>query len=206
MKTKALHTDRHVLHTLLALTVLAGCTGANEKTPFVYEDAAGQTHTTQRKTLYGLCGAGSTDSTLIIVSDIGDTLTLDTRTARTNGTLLGGYETGDRIVAELGTDTTVVKSAINESTLLGDWVMLDPYDGSSTVGISIKDGGVAESIDQPGIIYKAWRIAEGKLEITYIREGGSEEEEKSAYTIAKLNRDSLIYEDEEEIYEYARRK
>ena len=101
---------------------------------------------------------------------------------------------------------------INQNTLLGDWVMPNPIDGSSEVGIRIKEGGVAESIDQSSIIYKTWKIYNGKLEILSQREGGGDMEEVNLYEILLLGADSLVYrtsgveKQDEETFEYSRWK
>ena len=84
--------------------------------------------------------------------------------------------------------------------------MPNPFDGSSVVGISLKDGGVAESIDQSGLNYKSWKIADGKLEIVSVREGGSEEDETDIYEIRKLDADSLVFGNEDDVFEYGRQK
>lgn len=95
---------------------------------------------------------------------------------------------------------------INQSALLGDWVMPNPLDGSSEMGIRIKEGGIAESIDQPALIYRSWKLVNGKLEIVSVREGGNEEEEVNLYDIISLGPDSLVYKDEDDTYEYTRYK
>ena len=89
---------------------------------------------------------------------------------------------------------------------MGNWLMPNPIDGSSVVGIRIKDGGIAESIEQPSIIYKTWKTIDGKLEITMVREGGGDEEETIWYTIDKLDADSLVYHVNDEVFEYGRAK
>ena len=89
---------------------------------------------------------------------------------------------------------------------MGNWLMPNPIDGSSEVGIRIKDGGIAESIEQSSIIYKTWKIVDGKLEITLVREGGGDEEETNWYTIDKLDADSLVYHVNDEVFEYSRAK
>ena len=95
---------------------------------------------------------------------------------------------------------------INQNMLLGDWIMPDPIDGGTNVGISIKEGGVAESIEMTNITYRTWKIVDGQLEIISIREGGGQEEEVNYYDITKLTADSLSYKNDEDSYEYSRYK
>ena len=88
--------------------------------------------------------------------------------------------------------------------------MPNPLDGSDETGISIREGGVCESIEQTSIIYRTWRITNGMLELVSIREGGVEAEETNLYEILSLGNDSLVYKtvgkprEEEETFEYSR--
>ena len=95
---------------------------------------------------------------------------------------------------------------INQNMLLGDWVMPDPIDGSSEVGISIKEGGIAETIELTSITYRTWKIVDGQLEIVSVIEGGGQEEEVNYYDITKLTNDSLVYKNDEDSFEYSRQK
>jgi hypothetical protein len=62
------------------------------------------------------------------------------------------------------------------------------------------------------IIYRTWKIVNGKLEIISIREGGGDQEETNLYDILSLGADTLCYKtigkprDEEETFEYNRFK
>ena len=126
--------------------------------------------------------------------------------AQENGHVYGGVQPGDRMAVLANKDRSEAEMVINQATLLGNWVMPNPLDGSDEVGISIKEGGIAESIDQGSIVYKTWRLNRGKLEVVLVREGGSEEEETYYYDIVKLGADSLVYKDGDELYEYSRQK
>jgi hypothetical protein len=95
---------------------------------------------------------------------------------------------------------------INQTSLLGNWVMPNPIDGSDEVGICIKEGGIAEGIEQSAIVYKTWRLVKGQLEIIMTHEGGSGEDELYLYDIVKLGPDSLTFKDSEETFEYSRQK
>lgn len=158
------------------------------------------------KTLFGICGDGSAMNTLQLITDNGDSLTLSVKDAKEQGRLFGGYASGDRMAVITDSARRVAELVINESTLLGDWVMPNPLDGSSIVGISLLDGGVAESIEQSTIIYKTWRIKDGRLEIVCVREGGGDLEETNVYDIRKLDGDSLIYGNDEDLFEYGRQR
>ena len=158
----------------------------------------------QNSTVFGLCGDGSSEDSLQLITDSGDTLLLGVYGAKDNGKLFSDYTADDKMTVLLDERKKNITLAINENVLLGNWVMLNPLDGSSYVGISFRDGGIAESIDQSIIIYKTWRILDGKLEISLVREGGGDMEEVNAYNIIKLDSDSLIYEEGEDRMEYFR--
>ena len=145
------------------------------------------------QTIYGLCGNGTAMNTLQLLTDNGDTLTMSMTTAQENFKVFGGLQAGDRLAVIANKEKTEVETVVNLNTLLGDWVMPNPIDGSSEVGIRIKEGGVAESIDQSVIIYKTWKIFNGKLEILSQREGGGDMEETNLYDFVMLGPDSLVY-------------
>lgn len=154
-------------------------------------------------TLYGICGEGSAMNVLQLITDVGDTLNLSIVEANEKGNCLGGFQVGDRMAVMLK-DKTTARQVINQSALLGDWVMPNPLDGSSEMGIRIKEGGIAESIDQPSLIYRSWKLFNGKMEIVAVREGGGDEVETNLYDIVSIGPDTLIIKDSEDTFEYSR--
>ena len=187
-----------------AVLMMGSCGNKSDKVPFDNGDSAAVANADP--TIYGICGEETSMNTLQIITDMGDTLTLDVSSAQENGQVFGGMHTGDRMAVLANADRTAAELVINQATRLGNWVMPNPIDGSDEVGISIKEGGIAESIAQSTIIYKTWRLYRGKLEIVLIREGGSEEDETNLYDIVKLGADSLVYKDADETFEYTRQK
>ena len=164
------------------------------------------------RTVYGICTDGVAMNTLEMITDSGDTLRLGIEKASENGKVFGGLQVADRVAVVVDNSTNEAQIVINLNTLLGDWVMPDPLDGSDEIGIRIKEGGVAESIDQSTIIYRTWKIFNGDLEILLVREGGGDEEEENRYEILTLGPDTLAYrtigkpKDETETFEYNRWK
>lgn len=164
------------------------------------------------KTIYGICIDGTAMNTLEMITDSGDTLRLNLERAAEAGKVLGGLQVADRVAVVTDKSGQEAEIVINLNTLLGDWVMPDPLDGSDEIGIRIKEGGVAESIDQSVIIYRTWKIFNGDLEIQLVREGGGDEEEDNFYEILALGADTLAYrtlnkpKDEIETFEYNRWK
>ncbi|MBR2016505.1 MAG: hypothetical protein IKA00_04280 [Prevotella sp.] len=188
--------------------VMVGCGSKNQSTAFADDsiDSTAMMLINQNRTVFGLCGDETNDSTLQLITDSGDTLLLGLQQAYEKEQVYGSFQGGDKMAVMLSDDKKGATHVICESMLQGDWVMLNPLDGSSTVGISIKEGGIAESIEQSTIFYKTWRIVNGQIEITLVREGGGDEEEINVYNIIKLDADSLIYSNEEDLMEYERRK
>ena len=164
------------------------------------------------RTVYGICTANSAMNTLEMITDNGDTLKLSIARARETGKVFGGLEPSDRLAVIPDSAGHVALQVINLNALMGDWVMPDPIDGSAEVGIRIKEGGIAESIEQSVIVYRTWKIINGDLEILLVREGGGDEQEINRYEILSLGPDTLAYRtigrarDETETFEYNRWK
>ena len=190
---------------MVAATVLTmgSCGNKTAAVPFDNGDSANQS---VDSTLYGICGEATSMNMLQMLTDTGDTLMLDISNANDNEQVFGGLQVGDRMAVVPNEDMTSAKIVINQTTLLGNWVMPNPIDGSDEVGISIKEGGVAESIDQGTIIYRTWRLVKGRLEIVLVRDGANDVEELNVYDLLKLTTDSLVYKDSEETFEYSRQK
>jgi hypothetical protein len=143
---------------------------------------------------------------LQLITDTGDTLSFDIASASENDKVFGGLQAGDRMAVIPSADKSEALMVINESTLLGNWVMPNPLDGSDEVGIRIKEGGIAESIEQPNLNYRTWRLIRGQLELVQVQEEGSGQEETLYYDIVYLGPDSLVYKDADDTYEYSRQR
>lgn len=157
-------------------------------------------------TLYGIAINTTEGDTLRLMTDNGDTLTINLAQAHENQQVMGTITAGDRLIVLSNVEKTIAQVVINQNMLLGDWVMPDPIDGSAEIGMSIKEGGILEGIDQSAITYRTWKIVDGQIEIVSIRDGGGQEEETNYYDIVKLTNDSLTIKNEEDTYEYSRQK
>ena len=155
-------------------------------------------------TIYGVCGEKSTEHTLQLISDNGDTLSLSLLDAEENHMVFGDHTFGDRMAVLTNEAKNKATWVINLNELMGDWVTPNPLDGSSVMGFSIRDGGILEGINQGVVIYKTWRVVNGKLELNSIREGGGDFEEIELYTLLYLSSDSLSYRNSEQVFEYNR--
>ena len=155
-------------------------------------------------TIYGVCSDGSTMHVMQLISDNGDTLHLNLMDAEENNKLFGGFTIGDRMAVLANDAKNRAEWLVNLNVLMGDWVMPNPLDGSSVMGFSIHDGGIVEGINQGSIIYKTWRLINGKFELTSVREGGGDFEESELYTLLFLSDDSLSYRNSEQVFEFNR--
>ena len=187
-----------------AVLMMGSCGNKSDKVPFDNGDSADVANADP--TIYGICGEETSMNTLQLITDMGDTLVIDISDAQDNNKVLGGIAPGDRMAVLADAKKTTAELVINQATLMGNWVMPNPLDGSDEVGLSIKEGGIVEGIDQANITYKTWRLSRGKLEIILVREGGSEDDEAYFYDIVKLGADSLVIKDADETYEYSRQK
>lgn len=203
-----------LLMAVFATLILAGCGGNKKQSEGDNEEDIQNSVMwfNEDSTIYGLCGDGSAMNTLQLISDTGDTLNLSVTDAVEKNRVFGGYNVGDRMAVLTNRERTLATLVINETALLGNWVMPDPIDGSEEIGISIREGGIAESIDQTSILYRTWRISNGMLELVSVRDGGADDEEINLYEILSLGNDSLVFRtvdksyDEEETFEYTRQK
>lgn len=197
----------YLLATIAAVLMMGSCgNNGKQQQSAATSDTIEVVEEQQPISVYGTCGQGSAMNTLQIITDSGDTLNLILTNAKDSMKVYGGYDNGDRMAVLLESDHKTVRVAINTTTLLGDWWQPNPIDGTSYMGIRLKDGGTAESLDQNGIVYKSWKIEDGKLVLTCYREGGVEEDETEAYTITKLDGDSLVFsQGEDDINEYGRK-
>ena len=192
-----------ILLVAAAVLTIGSCGNNTQKVPFDNGDSANMSIDS---TLYGICGEATSMNMLQLITDTGDTLMLDISYAKDKDQVFGGLQVGDRMAVMPNYSMSEASIVINQSALLGNWVMPNPIDGSDEVGISIKEGGVAESIDQGSIIYRTWRLVKGHLEIVLVRDGANDVEELNIYDLVKLTADSLIYKDAEETFEYSRQK
>lgn len=192
-----------ILLVAAAVMTMGSCGNNTKPVPFDNGDSLDQSIDS---TLYGICGEATSMNMLQIITDTGDTLMLDISNAMDRNQVFGGLQAGDRMAIIPSYTRDIAKMVINQTALLGNWVMPNPIDGSDEVGISIKEGGVAESIEQGTIIYRTWRLVKGHLEITLVRDGANDVEELNVYDITKLTADSLVYKDAEEVFEYSRQK
>ena len=191
----------------LILSSIVACNGkkgngSQEEQTAGWEDLIG--YSDIDSTLYGICTEETTMNELQMLTDSGDTLTIGIASARNHNKLMGGIGVGDRMAVLTNSEKTDATMVVNLSVLVGQWVMPNPMDGSSEMGIYIKDGGIAESINMGTLLYQSWRLHNGQLEIVSMRDDGGNFEETTSYQLLFLTNDSLAIKDTEGTYEYKR--
>lgn len=191
---------------ICAAAFLVSCGNKAQQSDNTYYQDSTDVVPQELPTLYGIAINTTEGDTLRLMTDNGDTLTINLAQAHENQQVMGTITAGDRLIVLSNVEKTIAQVVINQNMLLGDWVMPDPIDGSAEIGMSIKEGGILEGIDQSAITYRTWKIVDGQIEIVSIRDGGGQEEETNYYDIVKLTNDSLTIKNEEDTYEYSRQK
>jgi len=143
----------------LAITmavVIASCGNKNQQGNYENDVIDVNELSTTDKTKYGIVGAGTTMNQLQMINDNGDTLSVAISAAKEKQQMLGGLSQGDRIAVMIAEENgqKVATEVVNLNSLLGHWIMPNPMDGSDYVGMTIKEGGIAESINQSSTFYK----------------------------------------------------
>lgn len=193
-----------ILLTLMSVWLIVSCgyfKGQQQNVPFEEVEID---NTDRDSTIYGICGDASTMNVLQLITDNGDTLNLGLMAARDNNRMFGGYSVGDRMAVLVNADSTGAVHVINMSALLGDWVTEDALGGGTLVGLSIKDGGIAERIYDNPIDFKSWRLVNGRLEFLMSRDDDGDYEETESFDLLVLGPDSLVYRADDDVYSYSR--
>ncbi len=120
-----------IMMVAVAVWMMASCGGKTNQVPFDNGDSAEIANADP--TVYGVCGEFEEGKTLQLLTDTGDTLSLDLTPAVEGGKMFGGLEKGDRMAVVPSKDLKMALVVINQSTLLGNWVMPNPIDGSDEV-------------------------------------------------------------------------
>lgn len=165
-------------------------------------------------TIYGVCGSATSATRMQLITDKGDTLNISIARVVRENQVYGGIRPGEHLAVLANADSTEAVQVVNTSAMMGDWVMEDPIDGSSEVGISLKEGWVAESINHTTIQYESWRLYNGELELVNTRDDGVDMEETLRYKILSIGPDSLVIEElgnpsadkRADVYHYSRQK
>lgn len=190
---------------LTIVLTMASCGNKTQRNYEMVTDTTGM-DAMRDHTIYGICGENTAMNSLQLITDAGDTLMLSITEADEAGKVLGGLHAGDRMAVLANADKTKATLVVNQSALLGNWVMPNPLDGSDELGVRLLDGGIAEGIEQPYVTYKSWRFFNGRLVIESVREGTGDIPETEEFDIQTLGPDTLIIKNDDGQSEYYRQR
>ena len=125
---------------MMAAAMVLGSCGGKQQAQVEETEEAEKTDVSvfRDQTIYGVCTDGTAMNTLELTTDNGDTLSLSLAKAQEAGKVLGGLQVADRVAVLADSLKKNALLVINLNTLMGDWVMPDPIDGSAEIGIRIK--------------------------------------------------------------------
>ena len=110
----------------LSAAMMAGmCACENKNQP---TDGQGNADSTEiqeepNTTIYGICLELKKDSTLAMVNDNGDSISISLRLAFESGRVMGDINKGDRIIINSNGKQTEALSVVNQGMLLGNWTI-----------------------------------------------------------------------------------
>lgn len=141
-------------------------------------------------TVYGTCGDGTTMNYLELATSDNDTLRYRIDSDSLYSPVKGGMMSGDRIAVTGHQDGEefVADKIINLTTLLGKWSSIDK-------NFEIQEGGIVKAVITENNKYVRWEINNGRLVLS-----------PDTFDIYELGPDSLMLENAEGIFVYARIK
>ena len=141
-------------------------------------------------TVYGVCGESTTMSYLELKTSEGESVRYLLDTDSLYSPVRGGLLSGDRIAVtgHNNGEEMVADRVINLTTLLGIWSSIDK-------NFEIKEGGLVNSTVSESNKYTKWEIINGNLVLA-----------PDTFSIYALGPDSLLLENAEGIYAFARLK
>ena len=101
---------------VMAIWMMASCGGKTKQVPFDDGDSADIANADP--TIYGVCGEGTAMNTLQLLTDTGDTLSIDLSEAQDKEQVLGGLQVGDRMAVMTNKDKTEAVLVINQLELV----------------------------------------------------------------------------------------
>ncbi|WP_040554106.1 hypothetical protein [Prevotella multiformis] len=184
---------RNAFYFIVSLLVLASaisCKDSKPKAVMTQENGQTDTLATGDSTVYGTMVDGGMNS-IVLLTDNGDTIVYLTNPNDTVDVVKGGKLNGDRfaIIGYKEYGDRFMRSAINLTSLLGNWISLDR-------NFEIKeDGTVTSSLQSEKNPWTSWKIWNGKLILS-----------KDTFEVDNLGADSLALENKNGIFVFTRGK
>lgn len=141
-------------------------------------------------TIYGTMLDGGMNS-ILLLTDAGDTLEIIQNPDDTTEVVKGGKLSGDRfaVIAYKEYGDMMLRSAINITSLLGNWTSLDK-------NFEIKEGGeVVSNVQAENNAWTSWKIYNGKLLLS-----------RDTFDVIELGADTMSLENKTGIFVFGRKK
>nr|WP_313976938.1 hypothetical protein [uncultured Prevotella sp.] len=184
---------RKTFYFIMSLFILAVAISCKDNKPKSVMSQSGEVEdsvSTNDSTIYGTMVDGGMNS-IILLTDNGDTLEYLVNPDDTLEVVKGGKINGDRfaIIGYKEYGDNFMRSAINLTSLLGNWSSLDR-------NFEIKEGGtVTSSLQSEKNPWTAWKIWNGKLILS-----------KDTFDVENLGADTLSLENKAGIFVFTRGK
>lgn len=184
---------RKTFYFIMSLFILAVAISCKDDKPKSVMSQSGEVEdsvSTNDSTIYGTMVDGGMNS-IILLTDNGDTLEYLVNPDDTIEVVKGGKINGDRfaIIGYKEYGDNFMRSAINLTSLLGNWSSLDR-------NFEIKEGGtVTSSLQSEKNPWTAWKIWNGKLILS-----------KDTFDVENLGADTLSLENKAGIFVFTRGK
>mgnify|MGYP001741460789 FL=1 len=180
----------YFIMSLFILAVVFSCKDSKPKSVMSQTGEVEDSASTNDSTIYGTMVDGGMNS-IILLTDNGDTLEYLVNPDDTLEVVKGGKINGDRfaIIGYKEYGDNFMRSAINLTSLLGNWSSLDR-------NFEIKEGGtVTSSLQSEKNPWTAWKIWNGKLILS-----------KDTFDVDNLGADTLSLENKAGIFVFTRGK
>lgn len=180
----------YFIMSLFILAVVFSCKDSKPKSVMSQTGEVEDSASTNDSTIYGTMVDGGMNS-IILLTDNGDTLEYLVNPDDTLEVVKGGKINGDRfaIIGYKEYGDNFMRSAINLTSLLGNWSSLDR-------NFEIKEGGtVTSSLQSEKNPWTSWKIWNGKLILS-----------KDTFDIENLGADTLSLENKAGIFVFTRGK
>ncbi len=184
---------RKTFYFIMSLFILAVAISCKDNKPKSVMSQSGEVEdsvSTNDSTIYGTMVDGGMNS-IILLTDNGDTVEYLVNPDDTLEVVKGGKINGDRfaIIGYKEYGDNFMRSAINLTSLLGNWSSLDR-------NFEIKEGGtVTSSLQSEKNPWTAWKIWNGKLILS-----------KDTFDVENLGADTLSLENKAGIFVFTRGK
>lgn len=178
----------YFIMSLFILAVVFSCKDSKPKSVMSQTGEVEDSVSTNDSTIYGTMVDGGMNS-IILLTDNGDTLEYLVNPDDTLEVVKGGKINGDRfaIIGYKEYGDNFMRSAINLTSLLGNWSSLDR-------NFEIKEGGtVTSSLQSEKNPWTSWKIWNGKLILS-----------KDTFDIENLGADTLSLENKAGIFVFTR--